>query len=240
MVTKPSHNLRREHKWLKETATLQEDKDFVFQAIQKHIANKRPKTNSPPTTPSKDECGPGTTNFITSIPASGPTNTATKQHEVMQTLSNDTEWLSYTATSNQYADVPMVDIPASTSVVSNPRTPNGSKTHNFNTFRPHMASSLVENDSSRNLGSRNNNKSVIDNSSIGKQLENDIKLEVIRLQGSLIMALKEQSKLLLQKCSIIESTSLSEDAKRLQLSRDIRPQLSNMSIRIDSLEKEIH
>ncbi|CAI4957254.1 ATV_HP_G0107940.mRNA.1.CDS.1 [Saccharomyces cerevisiae] len=239
MVTKPSHNLRREHKWLKETATLQEDKDFVFQAIQKHIANKRPKTNSPPTTPSKDECGPGTTNFITSIPASGPTNTATKQHEVMQTLSNDTEWLSYPATSNQYADVPMVDIPASTSVVSNPRTPNGSKTHNFNTFRPHMASSLVENDSSRNLGSRNNNKSVIDNSSIGKQLENDIKLEVIRLQGSLIMALKEQSKLLLQKFSIIESTSLSEDAKRLQLSRDIRPQLSNMSIRIDSLEKEI-
>ena len=97
MVTKPSHNLRREHKWLKETATLQEDKDFVFQAIQKHIANKRPKTNSPPTTPSKDECGPGTTNFITSIPASGPTNTATKQHEVMQTLSNDTEWLSYPA-----------------------------------------------------------------------------------------------------------------------------------------------
>lgn len=241
MVTKPSHNLRREHKWLKETATLQEDRDFVFQAIKKHITNKRPKTNSPPTTPSRDEYGAGATNLLTSVPASASasTNTATKQHDVLQTLSNDTEWLSYPATSNQYTDVPMVDIPASTSVVSNPRTPSGSKTGNFNTYRSHVGSSLVENDSSRNLDCRNNIKELTDNLGISKQFENNMKVEVIRLQSSLIAALKEQSKLLMQKCSIIESTSLSEDAKRLQLSRDIRPQLSNMSIRIDSLEKEI-
>ncbi|EJS44156.1 sgs1p [Saccharomyces arboricola H-6] len=242
MVTKPSHNLRREHKWLKETATLQEDKDFVFQVIQKHIANKRPKTNSPPTTPSRDEYGAGTINLLTTIPASGSTSIATKQNESTQTLSNDTEWLSYPATSNQYTDVPMGDIPASTSIVSNPRTPVGLKTHNPSTYRPPMASSLVENSSSRNLDRRNNNSNVIDSSSTTNHIEkpqDSLEGELIRIQGSLIAVLKEQSKLLLQKCNIIESTSLSEDAKRLQLSRDIRPQLSSVSIQIDSLDKEI-
>lgn len=123
MVTKPSHNLRREHKWLKETATLQEDKEFVFQAIQKHIANKKPKTNSPPITPSRDVYEAGAINLLTSLPGSGSTSTATKQREGTQTLSNDSEWLSYPATSNQYTDIPIGDIPASTSIVSNPRTP---------------------------------------------------------------------------------------------------------------------
>ncbi|CAI4048616.1 hypothetical protein SKDZ_13G3160 [Saccharomyces kudriavzevii ZP591] len=242
MVAKPSHNLRREHKWLKETATLQEDKEFVFQAIQKHIANKRPKTNSPPTTPSRDEDGAGTINVLTSIPGSGSTSTATKQYEGTQTLSNDTEWLSYPATSNQYTDTPMGDIPASTTIISNPRTPSSSKPHNPNAYRPPMASSLVENSSDKNLDRTNNNSDMIDSSSTRKRIEkpqeNPAK-ELIRLQGLLIAVLKEQSKCLLQKCSIIESTSLSEDAKRLQLSRDIRPQLSNVSIRIDSLEKDI-
>ncbi|CAI1674899.1 hypothetical protein SEUBUCD646_0M03270 [Saccharomyces eubayanus] len=242
MVTKPSHNLRREHKWLKETATLQEDKEFVLQAIQKHIANKKPKTNSPPTTPSRDVYGAGTMNLLTSLPGSGSTSTVTKQREDTQTLSNDTEWLSYPATSNQYTDIPMGDIPASTSIVSNPRTPSGSKTHNTNMLRPPMASSLVENSSSRNMDRRNNTNDVIDSTSTSKQIEKHqdrVERDIVGLQDSLITTLKEQSKLLLQKCSIIESTSLSEDAKRLQLSRDIRPQLSNVSIRIDSLETEI-
>ena len=242
MVTKPSHNLRREHKWLKETATLQEDKEFVFQAIQKHIANKKPKTNSPPITPSRDVYEAGAINLLTSLPGSGSTSTATKQREGTQTLSNDSEWLSYPATSNQYTDIPIGDIPASTSIVSNPRTPSGSKTHSANMLRPPMASSLVENSSSRNMDRRNNTNDVIDSASTSKQIEKHqdrLERDIVRLQGSLITVLKEQSKLLLQKCSIIESTSLSEDAKRLQLSRDIRPQLSNVSIKINSLEREI-
>ncbi|KAG0668824.1 ATP-dependent DNA helicase sgs1 [Maudiozyma exigua] len=48
MVTKPSNNLRREHKWLKETNSIQKDKELILSSLTKKftVAQIRRSTNN--------------------------------------------------------------------------------------------------------------------------------------------------------------------------------------------------
>lgn len=59
------------------------------------------------------------------------------------------------------------------------------------------------------------------------------------LQCLLIQCLKSQNKMLLQRCRISESTSLSEDAKRTQIAHRIIPELSKVMSQMAALEEEL-
>lgn len=56
---------------------------------------------------------------------------------------------------------------------------------------------------------------------------------------SLIRCLKLQNKLLLQRCRISESTSLSEDSKRTQIVNGIKPELSQLMSQMIAIEEEL-
>lgn len=59
---------------------------------------------------------------------------------------------------------------------------------------------------------------------------------LIQTQAKLIELLRQQSKLLMQKCSIIESTSLSEDAKRQRLASEVNPTLKRLQQELQAQE----
>lgn len=56
--------------------------------------------------------------------------------------------------------------------------------------------------------------------------------ELVPLQDRVIELLKKQTGLLMHKCSIIESTSLSEDAKRVKIQSEVNPSLSTLESEI--------
>lgn len=63
--------------------------------------------------------------------------------------------------------------------------------------------------------------------------------ELVQVPWSLIQCLNLKTELLHRKCRIFESTSLSEDAKRLQISNEINPKLSSLESQLKFLQKDI-
>ncbi|SCU92970.1 LANO_0E02674g1_1 [Lachancea nothofagi CBS 11611] len=59
--------------------------------------------------------------------------------------------------------------------------------------------------------------------------------EVVPLQDKIIQLLKNQASILNRKCSIIESTSLSEDAKKVQIQSEVNPSLVNLEAELKNL-----
>ncbi|AQZ09415.1 SGS1 (YMR190C) [Zygosaccharomyces parabailii] len=62
---------------------------------------------------------------------------------------------------------------------------------------------------------------------------------LVTVPWSLIQCLNLKSELLSQKCSIFESTSLSEDAKRSQISNEINPELLSLESKLKVLQQDI-
>lgn len=64
--------------------------------------------------------------------------------------------------------------------------------------------------------------------------------QLIGLQRRVMQLLREQASLLQRKCSIIESTSLSEDAKRHTLRSELNPQLDQIAVRLKEEEEKLN
>ncbi|GAV54602.1 hypothetical protein ZYGR_0AN00700 [Zygosaccharomyces rouxii] len=162
MVTKPSNNLRSECKWLKETSSLQEDKELALRVINNNTLNKRPRVDR--------VSQEALTSSIT--PSSSFSKDTQSQQRESQSQSKQKQRPLPTA----------------------PR-----QVPNYLTQR------------------RDRNE----------------------LQCLLIRCLKSQNRLLLQRCRISESTSLSEDAKRTQIVNGIKPELSRLMSQMAALEEEL-
>lgn len=194
MITKPSNNLRREHKWLKETSSFKDDRDLVLRVINAHNLNKKVRRN-PPIGLQENNA------IITNAEKVTPRITEAFNHEVMASgkKPNTPAIRVDVQRRDPQPGVPLR--PASLSV----QKPNLSHTNPIKSHyqRANSHDSLVE------------------------------------LQGSMISVLKQKTELLTRKCQIIESTSLSEDNKRFQLSKEINPQLAQVETKLNMLEKEI-
>lgn len=192
MVTKPPNNLRREHKWLKETSSFADDKDLVFRVINSQILSKKVRVN--PLVAGQD------TNRATT----GGLNSVPKAVNPYFSRSNDIT----TRDSRMQSHIPPLEaqpmkalrpLPLS---ISRTNIPNSGPSDTHNQRAGHYE-------------------------------------RFVALQRSLIIMLKQKSELLTRKCQIIESTSLSEDSKKFQLSREINPELSKLETKVITLEQEI-
>lgn len=207
MIPKPSNNLRREHKWLKETTSIQDDKNLVLQIINTHILNKRVRTEN--------------TNKDTPV---------TTENEASSSVFGNKEMVIQTLESND-----------------DPKQKRDENVKNFRTSSLPMekASQLpdvkVRQSRVPQTASLLPSKPVTDKQPSPRSMREKSrkKPDLVALQNSLIRLLKRKSDLLMQKCQIIESTSLSEDSKRLQLSNNINPELLKIQPELELLEREI-
>ncbi|QLQ81364.1 hypothetical protein HG537_0F01250 [Torulaspora globosa] len=194
MVTKPSNNLRREHKWLKETNSIVDDKELVLRVINAQNLNKKVRRDAP--------IGLQETNTV----VNGSVKVASKGAETF------------------YGDI-LADTKNQDGLKRN----NGSQ-HNESVrqrpLRP-VSVSVQKPNVPHSDPVKNNQRRTNDYESL------------VALQKSMIKMLKLKSELLTRKCQIIESTSLSEDNKKSQLSTAINPRLAKLETKINALENEI-
>ncbi|CAR31029.1 ZYRO0E08250p [Zygosaccharomyces rouxii] len=162
MVSKPSNNLRSECKWLKETNSLQEEKELALKVINSNTLNKRPRVDK--------------VSQETSVSSITP----------LSSFNNDTQLPQRESQSQSKQKQPPL-----------PTAPR--QVPNYSTQRRDRS----------------------------------------ELQRLLIGCLKSQNKLLLRRCRISESTSLSEDAKRTQIVDGIKPELSKLMSQMTTLEEEL-
>ncbi|CCD26644.1 ATP-dependent DNA helicase SGS1 NDAI_0I00750 [Naumovozyma dairenensis CBS 421] len=238
MIVKPSHNLRREHKWLKETNVLQHDKDLVLQIINNNVfPNKRRKQSIP-------------------IPQNSTTS------NMVESVNEDQREELFLFNANKPLMSPIQEIGLnnndSTSVRNNQiindgtgRIPKGSSSshiinnsNNNNNNHSHFASSPVM---PKNAIKPAISQIYLDQTStpppppqprMSSTSLHD-KDTLINLQKCLIDTLKDQSQTYEEKISIIESTSLSEDNKKYKLSQLINPKLAKYNITVSDLETKI-
>lgn len=200
MVAKPSNNLRREHKWLRETNSFQDDKDLVLGIINKHVLNKRARTDLPTGSQISNRLTDGESDAL-SVGSAAPV--VDHAHEPNVNLSG--------APGRPEKALPMRDT-----------TQIREKVPRSETLRPKPSSTLRSSISSAGGPPRGNQN-----------------FSLIEMQRSLIELLKLKAELLSQKCQIIESTSISEDSKKFQLSKELNPHLVKLEARIASMEKDI-
>ena len=286
MVTKPSNNLRREHKWLKETNSIQKDNDLVLSILSKKFTDaqiRRSLNNTYGETSTQNLAAPLQTQ-VTSIPRIPPqsfpipNNISTNDTVTTTRVIEPNPYIGSTATSN-------------TSVVNIASNSNNNSSSNIGTFAAIPSyNNIQNNNNSNNTISTNgsslatkrsklnpvissavsNNTTNTDRSQLSynpinhiiaqdpskfattnsyyenvESNNNQYSKDVINLQKSLIGLLKKHSVLLTSKCSIMESTSLSEDSKKRKLNDDINPHISSgesdivqMEIQLSSLYKK--
>lgn len=238
MVSKPSHNLRREHKWLKETNIITDDKDLIFQTINKHI-------NSKPTNSFKVDA---------ILSNNAVTNKASLEKHSINTIPK-TSVISVTSgshnrTNNVDINSPLRDMNtnqsdlgyskdghiANSTMVSNTsimKTPLANTTRSTpinnrqNISQPHI---MRPEYSSNELRFRSQPETQEPLTGIES---------LVKIQSLLIEALREQSELLNKKCKILESTSLSEDAKQKQIRLEINPKLLDSKSKAKLYESQI-
>lgn len=197
MVAKPSNNLRREHKWLKETTSIQDDKELILQVINKHILNKRTRAN-----PAEQSNGTEQVNATTpGIGGMVPAKQIESRHK-----------------SNAGINGPPVLKERITNVDKYTRLRQSPPQDEVPRPDPRLVSKSL--------------KQIPD-----RPAREDLAL--VDLQRSLIELLKLKAQLLTRKCEIIESTSLSEDNKKFQLSKEVNPHLLRLETQIGSLEKDM-
>ncbi|QLL31032.1 hypothetical protein HG536_0A08470 [Torulaspora globosa] len=194
MVTKPSNNLRREHKWLKETSSLIDDKQLVLRVINAHNLNKKMRRDPP--------IGLRETNaVITGSIKIAPKAAETFYDNIAAGTNNQDSLRGHNGAQNRESQQHRPLRPVSVSV-QKPNVPHSSPIKNYQRRTNHYES-------------------------------------LVALQKSMINVLKLKSELLTRKCQIIESTSLSEDSKKSQLSSAINPQLAKLETKVNALENEI-
>lgn len=241
MTTKPSHNLRREHKWLKETALIQQDKNLVLSVLNKKNSSKRIRTSNLAPVPSRNivtSDNSSNLSSITSLNRDSP-------RESPRDMYNNTINSNSTAANNNNAISTLSTVPNSSRIVkSSPLSNSHSKTsqplnnQSLNSSYPSTnIHTIIPIQNTRSIppnifsSSTNTPKDIISSSFS--------ETNIIHLQKILIDILKKQSELLTTKCTIMESTSLSEDAKRSKLNTEINPNLLNQEPQIKRVEYQL-
>jgi len=254
MVTKPSHNLRREHKWLKETESIQQDHDLLVSILGKTFTDTnvrrsttygektssvvRDSNNSTPISPVIPWSIPQPSNVVTSnntissgsIAASpvaiiSSTPTFNNQNHPNNNKNYNNNNIQYNNNNNNinYTD-------AITAAI---KTPN---TVSIQAIRPNVGiPSNLNNKTQIQRFQKNSRKEVLPSAIITSPYNKDI----INSQKKLIDILKSHSILLLSKCNIMESTSLSEDSKKSKLNNEINPHIIKGEAQIKILETEL-
>ncbi|CAL9738500.1 ATP-dependent helicase Sgs1p [Monosporozyma servazzii] len=252
MVKKPSHNLRREHKWFKENTLPKQDVELVLGIITKQY----PKTKKQKTDSQLDIAvvnRPVEGNQPTTIPAGIPrldtdlsTNNKVKDFSSKYTpdeviLPHKSKSMSAKVLSQSQSS--KGEYQTNNSTIRTLQFPLGPKNHSneipssfpvrqydFSTITPIPTNNV----SKPNVSSPTPKKF----SSTSTQLTLS-KEKLIDLQSQFIKLLNNKIVLLGEKCDIIESTSLSEDAKRKQISQKIAPSLSHLHTQINEYESKI-
>lgn len=204
MVTKPSNNLRREHKWLRESYSWQEDISLIKNIIRKQFNSK---------------------NFPRSHDILPPIDLTSS--DAPQAIENDTHTQGRKIPRSQPQDGYLKSSTQTQSQGNNER--RGPLKNCFsNTF------------SNNNIPKCISKSQVPSNSiqSTSKHYDEHL-LQLYELQKSLINLLTLQSELLVSKCSIMESTSLSEDNKKMQLKNDINPRLIELAKELKVLNSDL-
>ncbi|CCF56153.1 hypothetical protein KAFR_0A07190 [Kazachstania africana CBS 2517] len=228
MVTKPSHNLRREFNWLKETDTIQKDKQLILHIVNKQINVTNSLRQRPLYTDSLDANSiSGLRENLRTTPreriAQSPTQSERHNAEFISQPVSTTNPIRYERTPTMPLGLRPLDSQPGTNILSQ-TTSNISGGNSI--IRP--STSTVGPVLPR---SRSPLQPFI--SPAQRQLK------LIQLQEALINTLRKQSEKLLNKCQIMESTSLSEDAKKLKINASINPDLLKLESEIKLLEAQI-
>ncbi|CDO93836.1 unnamed protein product [Kluyveromyces dobzhanskii CBS 2104] len=224
-MVKPSHNLRREHKWLKDTEAYVPDR-AVLAILQKSVAVKRASTLASGT-PSHSEkasvdqirgnlassiampfppftgAGTGATTVTPATIAPAPAHAPAPAPVSTRTWNEG----SYTNT---------------TIAVSTVLDSDGDSDLELIADRPSAANSNV-------------NSSIAPSVPVQRNDTNGIPLPSGQALHHLVYLLRQQSELLEEKCEILESTSLSQDNKRSKIVSFINPTLHRLKQQLSSV-----
>lgn len=207
MVTKPSNNLRREHKWLQETTSFQDDQELVWKTINSQIVNKRVRANPEVGASPSTENGTEIENSFLFSSNKGISIENRIDEHIQPTSSLGDVFTTRSATISR--EEPLR------------RTGNSDISRQAaegTPLRP-IANFAPINKSNSQPPARGN-------------------YSLLDLQSNLIKLLDMKCILLVQKCQIIESTSLSEDAKKMKLSKEINPELQSLESKLDELRND--
>lgn len=207
IMVKPSHNLRREHKWLKDTEAYLPDKS-VLGILQKHVTAKRSATlNSGVENDLARRTGSTLDqvprNLTSSMPVSSGAVT-TAQTAVAGTWDEG----SYTNTTIAVATVLDSDGDSDLELIADRPSANNSNVTSSITAQITQKTEI-----------NTNGKSTSDQ-------------DLHRL----VSLLWQQSELLQEKCEILESTSLSQDNKRSKIGSFINPTLNRIKQQISAMD----
>lgn len=235
MVKKPSHNLRREHKWFKENALFRQDADLVLQIINKQYPqNKRQKANPQHETPLFSGSMPTRQHSVTSSgnpPLSPPVITDIsifkQSNKNIHIGTNFNKNLIYDNKDDINKQPYLNNLQSQGHLLKSTILPSSLPVHaNYET--------------SKNI--LNSDEISLVKTNIQSSMSNPVihsKEKLIDLQSQLIKLLKDEINLLTEKCNIMASTSLSEDSKKLQISERIIPSIENLHQKIGEQESKI-
>ncbi|SMN19040.1 similar to Saccharomyces cerevisiae YMR190C SGS1 Nucleolar DNA helicase of the RecQ family [Maudiozyma saulgeensis] len=266
MVTKPSHNLRREHKWLKETQSIQRDHNLLVSILGRKITNtdvrrsttynsdrSRTTINKKNSTVVRDSNNG--TPITPVIPWSIPQQSNTVISNTSTTSIPPVAIVSSTPTFNNQSNNSLINNNIQYNNNNNSNTiatsihnvgPNVSMTENLNN-KSRIQGFQNSNTATNNNNNNNNNNFTKENipplinstNELSTNTSHPYNKDIIKSQKKLIDKLKSHSILLLSKCNIMESTSLSEDSKRSKLNNEINPQIIKDEAEIKILELEL-
>lgn len=207
MVAKPSNNLRREHKWLQDTRSYQEDQELLLKTINSQVINKRVRACTSPA-------------VVIGASLVGSDIKITKNLSKSSTGHSDERVVSDQALRPSGCAEVKLSVPIPT--VKPQPIPND--------IRPLNDAAEDKPSQVSKVSSRASPSSSL--------ISSKPHFKLIELQNAFIEALEQKCALLTQKCQIIDSTSLSEDAKRVKLANEIHPQLSQIQSALATLSND--
>ncbi|CCH58032.1 hypothetical protein TBLA_0A02320 [Henningerozyma blattae CBS 6284] len=265
MVTKPSNNLRREHKWLKETTTIQEDKDLILNILTQTLPARK-KIRSVTNIPDP---------IIISTTTTTNNNNTTSQSNLPSSLLNNTTKSSNTGVNNfDSIDLVTAELFATDDPIINQRAIPGTQisnktstdvTHYYSTpstvskkFKTSLindnitstpipqVSSVDLRNKNKTLPSINSNIDIPNRKAVSQEIIsknqtsiNNSHQKLILKQSELLNLFQQQSELLIEKCKILESDFLSEIDQKEKIKDEITPKLLQLKPKINFLEISI-
>lgn len=224
MVVKPSNNIRREHKWLKETESIKNDKDLLISLITSgNFAPKNKRVRVDRSTDTITNHNPIINNTI-SQRIQEPINNES-QFDSIDLIAEDPFFSTNTKTIQNVSTstIPSNNRNSNLSVTRQPPLQNGIITKTSFT-QPNTHSSIVL---TEKLSDKNNKSELLTNS-----LD-----KILNKHKELLTLYKEQSQLFERKCILLQSNSLNDSIKKNALN-DINPKLDSLKMKIDILEIE--
>lgn len=254
MVTKPSNNLRREHKWLKESNTFQHDIDLVLKTLEKNFQSKRRQT-----VPASFEVPRSTDSIIQDsieiiddddeIIMTNDNNSGNiaSIHTTVSNNNNESHDNIHSSSNNNSNNSNINSI-----IQSVPVPTDNSKSSNISASRILSTFPVDKNSNNSNIVSdipvqEQPTLPRVSQTAIDTSRENntdalsteDAYIRMIRTQDTILNYYKELNSSLLSKCVIMESTSLSEDNKRNQIQNIINPKIEVKIRTIKQMEREL-